>query len=174
MSLSPYIESGQLTVSQIDPAELSPGEFATWVRNAVEQNGVTFLVIDSLNAFLQSMPGEKYLLLQMHELLSYLNQQGVITLLVLGQHGIIGDVRSDVDLSYLSDGIVLFRYFEAHGNIYKAVSVAKSRITPHEASIREFGLGPDGVMVGEPLQDFEGVLTGLPAYRGATPLMAKG
>jgi len=174
MDLSPYIDSGQLRVSQIDPAELSPGEFATWVRNAVERDGVTFLAIDSLNAFLQSMPGEKYLLLQMHELLSYLNQQGVITMLILGQHGIIGDVRADVDLSYLSDGILLFRYFEARGNIYKAVSVAKSRITPHEPSIREFSLGPKGVQVGEPLKDFEGVLTGLPAYRGSTPLIAAG
>jgi len=174
MDLKPYIDSGQLSVSQIDPAELSPGEFATWVRNAVERDGVTFLVIDSLNAFLQSMPGEKYLLLQMHELLSYLNQQGVITMLILGQHGIIGDVRADVDLSYLSDGIVMFRYFEARGNMYKAVSVAKSRITPHEASIREFSLGPKGVQVGEPLKDFEGVLTGLPAYRGSTPLIAAG
>jgi circadian clock protein KaiC len=174
MDLQPYIDSGQLRVSQIDPAELSPGEFATWVRNAVERDGVTFLAIDSLNAFLQSMPGEKYLLLQMHELLSYLNQQGVITMLILGQHGIIGDVRADVDLSYLSDGIVMFRYFEARGNMYKAVSVAKSRITPHEASIREFSLGPKGVQVGEPLKDFEGVLTGLPAYRGSTPLIAAG
>ena len=173
MDLQPHIASGQLTVVQIDPAELSPGEFASWVRRAVEEEEVTFLAIDSLNAFLQSMPGEKYLLLQMHELLSYLNQQGVITMLVLGQHGIIGDVRADVDLSYLSDGIVLFRYFEARGNVYKAVSVAKSRVTAHEPSIREFNLSPEGLQVGDPLKDFEGVLTGLPAYRGATPLMAE-
>ena len=173
MDLQPHIDSGQLQVVQIDPAELSPGEFANWVRRAVEEEGVTFLVIDSLNAFLQAMPGEKYLLLQMHELLSYLNQQGVITMLVLGQHGIIGDVRADVDLSYLSDGIVLFRYFEARGNVYKAVSVAKSRVTEHEASIREFSLSNGGLQVGDPLKDFEGVLTGLPAYRGTTPLMAE-
>jgi len=171
MQLEPHVESGALKVSQIDPAELSPGEFASWVRRAVEEDGVTFLVIDSLNAFLQAMPGEKYLLLQMHELLSYLNQQGVITMLVLGQHGIIGDVRSDVDLSYLSDGIVLFRYFEARGNVLKAVTIAKSRVTAHETGIREFRLGPSGVQVGEPLEDFEGVLGGLPAYRGRTPLM---
>jgi circadian clock protein KaiC len=170
MELEPHLDSGALNVSQIDPAELSPGEFASWVRRAVE-DGVTFLVIDSLNAFLQAMPGEKYLLLQMHELLSYLNQQGVITMLVLGQHGIIGDVRSDVDLSYLSDGIILFRYFEAKGNVLKAVTIAKSRISAHETSIREFRLGPSGVQVGEPLEDFEGVLGGLPAYRGKTPLM---
>ena len=107
----------------------------------------------------------------MHELLSYLNQQGVITMLVLGQHGIIGDVRADVDLSYLSDGIVLFRYFEAKGRVRKAVTIAKSRVTAHETSIREFSLGSKGVEVGEPLEDFEGVLGGLPAYRGRTPLM---
>lgn len=172
MELEPHITSGALSMSQIDPAELSPGEFASWVRHAVEANGVTFLVIDSLNAFLQAMPGEKYLLLQMHELLSYLNQQGVITMLVLGQHGIIGDVRSDVDLSYLSDGIVLFRFFEARGAVLKAVTIAKSRVSPHQTSIREFRLGPGGIQVGDPLEDFEGVLSGLPAYRGRTPLLA--
>ena len=171
MDLQQHIDSGALGVSQIDPAELSPGEFSSWVRRAVEQEGVKFIVIDSLNAFLQAMPGEQYLVLQMHEMLSYLNQQGVITLLVLGQHGIIGDVRTDVDLSYLSDAIVLFRYFEAHGEMLKAVSVAKSRTTPHEATIREFRLGPTGVTIGDPLKDFEGVLSGLPTYRGSTPLL---
>lgn len=172
LDLEPYIDSDQLQVFQIDPAELSPGEFASWVRRAVEQENVRFIAIDSLNAFLQAMPGEKYLMLQMHELLSYLNQQGVITMLVLGQHGIIGDIRADVDLSYLSDGILMFRYFEASGNMYKAVSVAKSRITAHEPSIREFKLGAAGVMIGEPLADFQGVLSGLPHYQGVTPLMA--
>lgn len=172
MDLGQHVESGALNVVQIDPAELSPGEFASWVRSAVEEQGVKFLVIDSLNAFLQAMPGEKYLILQMHEMLSYLNQQGVITILILGQHGIIGDVRSDVDLSYLSDTIVLFRYFEARGEMLKAVSVAKSRTTAHQASIREFRLGTGGLRIGEPLRDFEGVLSGLPAYRGTTPLMA--
>ena len=171
MDLEPYCESGQMSLSQIDPAELSPGEFASRVRRAVEEDGVKFIVIDSLNAFLQAMPGEKYLVLQMHEMLSYLNQQGVITLLVLGQHGMIGEVRSEVDLSYLSDAIVLFRYFEAEGLLHKAVSVVKSRVTPHEFSIRQFGIGANGITVGEPLKDFEGVLTGAPAYRGATPLL---
>lgn len=170
--LTPHVESGALKVVQIDPAELSPGEFASWVRTAVEDEEVKFIVIDSLNAFLQSMPGEKFLLLQMHEMLSYLNQQGVVTILILGQHGIIGDVRADVDLSYLSDSIVLFRYFEAHGEMLKAVSVAKSRTTEHESSIREFRLTPHGIDIGEPLKDFEGVLTGLPTYRGSTPLLS--
>jgi circadian clock protein KaiC len=172
MDLQPHLDSGALRVSQIDPAELSPGEFASWVRAAVETDGVKFIVIDSLNAFLQAMPGEKYLLLQMHEMLSYLNQQGVITILILGQHGIIGDVRADVDLSYLSDAILMFRYFEAQGEMLKAVSVAKSRTTAHESTIREFRLGRSGVVIGEPLKDFEGVMSGLANYRGATPLLA--
>jgi len=172
MDLQPHLDSGALTVTQIDPAEISPGEFASWVRRAVEEDGVRFVVIDSLNAFLQAMPGEKYLVLQMHEMLSYLNQQGVITILILGQHGIIGDVRSDVDLSYLSDTIVLFRYFEAKGEMLKAVSVVKSRTTAHEATIREYRLGRNGITVGEPLRDFDGVLTGVPTYSGKTPLLA--
>ncbi len=173
MDLAPHIESGALQVFQIDPAELSPGEFASWIRHAVEREQVTFIAIDSLNAFLQAMPGEKYLMLQMHELLSYLNQQGVITMLVLGQHGIIGEVRSDVDLSYLSDAIVMYRYFEARGRVLKAVSIAKSRTTAHETTIREFRLGPHGIEIGDPLKDFEGVLTGLPTYSGRTPLLAR-
>lgn len=172
MDLQAHLDSGMLQLSQIDPAELSPGEFASRVRSAVERDGVRFLVIDSLNAFLQAMPGEKYLLLQMHEMLSYLNQQGVITMLVLGQHGMVGDVRSDIDLSYLSDTIFLFRYFEARGSLLKAFSVVKSRVTPHQSSIREFQLTPGGIEVGEPLEDFEGVLSGAPAYRGATPLLS--
>lgn len=174
MDLQPHVDSGALNLVQIDPAELSPGEFASWIRQSVETDGAKLIVIDSLNAFLQAMPGEKYLLLQMHEMLSYLNQQGVITLLILGQHGIIGDVRSEVDLSYLSDTIILYRYFEAQGNMLKAMSVAKSRTTPHEASIREFRLGHGGLQIGEPLKDFEGVLTGLPTYRGATQLLSAG
>lgn len=171
MDLDPYIEGGQLQVHQMDPAELSPGQFTNWVKQIVERDGVRFLAIDSLNALLQAMPDEKYLVLQMHELLGYLNSKGVITMLVLGQHGIVGEVRSDVDLSYLSDVILLFRYFESRGNVFKAVSVAKSRTTEHQASIREFRLGRHGVLVGQPLVDFEGILTGAPAYAGQTRLM---
>lgn len=172
MDLQPHIDRGDLQLVQIDPAEISPGEFASWIRRAVERDGVRFVAIDSLNAFLQAMPGEKFLLLQMHELLSYLNQQGVITMLVLGQHGIIGDIRSDIDLSYLSDTIVLYRYFESRGEVLKAISIAKSRTTAHQTSIREFRLGAGGIEVGLPLKDFEGVLAGLPSYRGETPLLS--
>jgi circadian clock protein KaiC len=171
LPLEAYIDSGQLQVLPLDPAEMSPGQFSNMVRDAVQQRGATTIVIDSLNAYLQAMPGAKFLLLQMHELLSFLNQRGIITLLVLGQHGIIGDVRSDLDLSYLSDAIVLFRFFEARGQLLKAVSVVKSRTNRHELSIREFRLSDCGVEVGPALTDFEGVLGGVPAYRGSIPLL---
>lgn len=172
MDVRPYIESGQLAIHHIDPAELAPGEFAQMLRDAVEHTGVTFVAIDSLNAYLQAMPGEKFLTLQMHELLSYLNQQGVTTVLVLGQHGLIGEVRSDVDLSYLSDATVLLRFFESNGRLRRAVTVIKSRTTDHAQSIHELRLSKDGVEIGAPLVGFEGVLTGLPTYRGATPMMS--
>ena len=171
LDLRPYLDNGRLTIRQIDPAELSPGEFASLVRVAVEDAGTTFLVVDSLNAYLQAMPGENFLLLQMHELLSYLNQRGVRTLLVLGQHGVVSDVRSEIDLSYLSDSILAFRFFEAAGEVRTAVSAVKSRTSAHERAIREFRLGPAGLQVGEALRDFDGVLGGLPAYRGRMPML---
>lgn len=171
--LEPYIASGQLEVLLLDPAETSAGQFSNMVRDAVQQRGAGIIVIDSLNAYLQAMPGTKFLLLQMHELLSFLNQQGMITLLVLGQHGVIGDIRSDLDLSYLSDAIVLFRFFEARGRLLKAVSVVKSRVSRHELTIREFRLGDEGIEVGPALTDFEGVLSGVPAYRGAIALLGE-
>lgn len=171
MNLRPYVDSGHLILHQIDPAELSPGEFACRIRAAVEDGGSTFIVVDSLNAYLQSMPGEQFLLLQMHEILSYLGQQGVKTMLILGQHGLLGDMRSDVDLSYLSDSIVVFRFFEAHGQIRSAISVMKSRTRAHEHIIRELKLSVGGLQVGEALSDFEGVLSGLPSYKGAVPML---
>jgi len=171
MDLAPYLESGQLQLLALDPAEVSPGEFAQRVRHAVEHDGAQMVAIDSLNAYLQAMPGSKHLMLQMHELLTYLNQRMVVTILVLGQHGLLGDMRTDVDLSYLSDGIVLFRYFEARGRLLKAVSVVKSRTTDHELTIREFRLGPQGLEVGQALTDFEGVLSGVAAYKGQQPLL---
>lgn len=166
MDLCPFIEAGQLSIRQIDPAEMSPGEFTHHVRLAIERDQVHFVVIDSLNAYLQSMPGEKYLLLQMHELLTYLNQQGVITLMILGQHGMLGQVAADVDLSYLADAIVLLRYFEADGEIRKAISVVKTRTASHERTIREFSISPAGVCVGAPLKGFRGVLGGTPVWNG--------
>ena len=166
-----FLDNGQLEIFALDPAEVSPGQFSNMVRDAVQGRGARTVVVDSLNAYLQAMPGAKFLQLQMHELLSFLNQQGIVTLLVLGQHGIIGDVRSDLDLSYLSDAIVLFRFFESRGQLLKAVSVVKSRTSRHELTIREFRLGDRGVEVGPALTDFEGVLGGVPSYRGAVPLL---
>ena len=174
MDVRPYIENGQLHIHRIDPAELAPGEFAHMLRTAVETQGVSFVVIDSLNAYLHAMPGEKFLTLQMHELLSYLNQQGVTTVMVLGQHGLIGEVRSDVDLSYLSDATVLLRFFEASGRLHRAITVIKSRTSDHAQSIHELQLNSRGVEVGQALEGFEGVLTGLPNYRGATRMMDSG
>lgn len=171
MNLQPYLDNGQLNLKQIDPAALSPGEFSSLIRMAVEEGGSTLLAIDSLNAYLQAMPGEQYLMLQMHEVLSYLGQTGVKTILVLGQHGIVGDVRSDIDLSYLSDTIVLFRFFEAKGQIRSAISIVKSRSAPHERTIRELQLTSNGIQVGEALTDFEGVMGGVPSYRGNVQLL---
>ncbi|WP_020652148.1 ATPase domain-containing protein [Massilia niastensis] len=171
LELRAFADSGQLRIHHIDPAELSPGEFAQMLRDSVEQRGVSFIVIDSLNAYLQAMPGEHYLTLQMHELLSYLNQQGVTTVLVLGQHGLVGEVRTDVDLSYLSDSTVLLRFFESNGRLRRAITVIKSRTARHALTIHELQLGPNGIRIGDPLEGFEGVLSGLPSYRGSTPMM---
>ncbi len=171
LSVESYLDSGQLQMHTLDPAEVSPGQFANMVRTAVEVRGVQAVVIDSLNAYLQAMSGDKHLLLQMHELLTYLNRRGVVTILILGLHGVLGDVRADVDMSYLSDGTLLFRFFEARGRLLKAVSVVKSRASAHELTIREFRLGAEGIQVGPALTDFEGVLSGVTSYKGNLPLL---
>ncbi len=166
MDLVPYLESGQLQLRAIDPAEMSPGEFAGAVRTAVEDNSANVVVIDSLNAYLHSMPNEQFLVLQMHEMLTYLGLKGVVSLLILGLHGLMGDIRSDVDLSYLSDTVIQLRYFEAHGEVRQAISVIKTRTARHERTIREFQIGTSGLLVGEPLRQFQGVLTGVPTFSG--------
>jgi circadian clock protein KaiC len=166
MDLQPFIDHGQLALRAIDPAELSPGEFAATVRAAVEQDSARMIVVDSLNAYLQSMPSEQFLVLQMHELLTYLGQHGVVTLLILGMHGVMGDIRADVDLSYLADTAVQLRYFEASGAVRQAMSVIKTRTAQHERMIREFQIGRNGIRLGEPLTQFQGVLTGVPTFSG--------
>jgi circadian clock protein KaiC len=166
MDLQPHLDSGALTVRAIDPAEMSPGEFSGAVRSAVEDDGIRVIVIDSLNAYLQSMPNEQFLVLQMHEMLTYLGQRGVVTLLILGLHGVMGDIRQDVDLSYLSDTVVQLRYFEAHGEVRQAISVIKTRTSRHERTIREFRISQEGLQLGEPLRQFQGVLTGVPTFAG--------
>lgn len=172
LGVDQYVANGQLSLHSIDPAEISAGQFSHFVRDAVEKQGVTTVVIDTLNAYLIAMPGSNYLLLQMHELLTYLNLQGITTILVLSQHGIAGDVRNDVDLSYLSDALLQFRYFESGGQLLKAISVVKSRTSAHATTIHQFRLGQGGLEIGEALTDFEGVMAGLPRYRGRTQLLA--
>jgi len=171
LDLGPALRSGQLQIAQVDPAALSPGEFASRVVDAVRQHKSRFVVIDSLNAYVKAMPGQPYIVLHAHELLTYLNQQGVTSLVLLGQHGLVGESRNDVDLSYLSDVILAFRFFESGGEMHSAVTCVKSRISPHERTIREFQLGPTGVRLGGVLADFEGILSGLPTYRGDTQML---
>jgi circadian clock protein KaiC len=171
MDLRHHVDGGALTIRHVDPAELSPGEFAQMLRDAVETAGVAFIVIDSLNAYMQAMPGEQFLTLQMHELLAYLNQKGVTTALVLGEHGLVGQIERAVDLSYLSDSTMLLRFFEASGKLRRAITVVKNRTANHAPTIHELQLHSGGIGIGNPLAGFEGVLTGLPSYRGGTPMM---
>jgi circadian clock protein KaiC len=167
LDLQKFLDNGMITLQQIDPAELSPGEFVHLACEAVNQ-GVRVVVIDSLNGYVNAMPEERFLIIQMHELLSYLNQKGVATLMVVSQHGLLGNMNSPVDLSYLADTIVLLRYFEAYGEVNKAISVIKKRNGDHEKSIRRLEFTKNGIAVGEPLKNFRGVLAGVPEYR--TPM----
>jgi circadian clock protein KaiC len=160
---------------QVDPAELSPGELAHIVRCHVDLENVTAVVLDSLSGYQNAMPEEQFMLLQMHELLTYLNQRGVLTFLVLAQHGLVGHMQSPVDLTYLSDGVLLLRFFEAFGELKRAISVIKKRTGEHEPTIREYRINGDGIRVGEPLRDFSGVLTGVPSFVGkASDLLERG
>nr|WP_211114462.1 ATPase domain-containing protein [Azospirillum rugosum] len=161
------VRQGQMGWERANPSRLSPGEFVWQVRRQVEDQKARVVVIDSLNSYLSTMPEEKALTLQMHELLTYLNNQGVVTILILAQQGIIADVQNPVDLSFMSDAVVLLRFFEAGGEVRKAISVVKKRTGVHELAIREFRLFPDGMQVGPKLLDFHGVLTGVPTYGGS-------
>ena len=174
-SLEKAIESGTITIQQIDPAELSPGEFAVRILRGVEA-GCKLVTIDSLNGYLNAMPGEKYLNNQLHELCTCLNQQGVVTILVLAQHGLAAAAEAPVDLSYLSDTVVKLRYFEAYGEVKQAIAVVKKRSGGHEKTIREFKLmSGKGIVIGKPLKQFQGVLTGVPIFRGSeTEIMKNG
>jgi len=165
MDLREVIDKGLMTASQIDPTQMSPGEFAAQVRDDVEQGNVSLVVIDSLNGYLNSMPHEQFLAVQLHELLAYLGNRGVASFLVVAQQGIMGaNMTTPVDASYLTDSIVLFRYFEVQGQVRKAISVAKKRGGSHENSIRELTIDTKGIRVGEPLAEFQGVLTGVPSF----------
>ena len=166
------IQRGRLQLRQIDPAELSPGEFASVVRQKVDEEGVRMVIIDSINGYLNSMPGEPYQVAQVHELLTYLAQRGVVTMMVLAQHGLVGTMQAPIDITYLADCVVLLRFFEFDGSIRKAVSVLKKRSGSHEPTIRELRLEDgQGVRIGPALSQFRGVLTGVPVYTGSAELI---
>lgn len=166
LDLIPYAQNGTLLLRKIDPAELTPGEFAARVRELVLREDVKMVIIDSLSGYIHAMPEEKYLILHMHELLSFLNRRGVATLLVLAQQGMVGAMQTPIDLTYLADTVVITRFFEAHGSLKKAVAVLKKRTGPHETTIRELRIDPAGVSVGEPLIQFQGIMTGVPVFTG--------
>ena len=175
LPLQRALETGKLRFQQIDPAEMSPGEFACNVLDSVDGQNARVVVIDSLNGYLNAMPDGRFLILQMHELLSYLNQQGVLTILVLAQHGLVGPMDTPIDISYLSDAVVMLRYFEYGGTVHRALSVVKKRSGFHEHTIREYRLTPSGVDVGPPLKEFSGIFAGTPRYTGdPKPLMPEG
>lgn len=166
VDLQPHVDAGLMSVKQVDPAELSPGELAHSIRESAEKDHSVLVVIDSLNGYLNSMPDEKYLVIQLHELLTYLGQCGVATMLISAQSGLIGsNMNSPVDASYLADSVLLLRYFEADGEVRQAISVLKMRGGAHERSIREFSMRDGRVTVGEPLRNYRGVLTGVPEKR---------
>jgi circadian clock protein KaiC len=172
-----HVDSGRIVLTQVDPAEMSPGEFADNVRAAVDQAHASVVVIDSLNGYLNAMPEERYLVAQLHELFMFLRQRGVLAISIVAQHGMVGQMQAPVDLSYLADNVLLLRFFEANGAVRQAISVLKKRSGPHEKTIRELRLEASGITVGEPLTEFHGVLTGVPVYKGtkaAPPMVAEG
>ncbi len=171
LALEPLVQAEKVSIDQINPADMSPGEFTQLVCDKVEKKNARVIVIDSLNGLLNSMPEERHLILQVHELLSYLSLRGVLTILIIAQHGMIGAMQNPLDLSYLSDNVLLLRYFEAQGKLRKAVSVMKKRVGTHEDSIRELRISSDGLQVGEPLTEFQGILTGVPNYLGPQKLL---
>ncbi|WP_163026830.1 ATPase domain-containing protein, partial [Pseudomonas viridiflava] len=165
-------ETGSMLIEQIDAAELSPGEFPHRVRRAVDQKQIKTVVIDSINGYQASMPEENALVLHMHELLLYLNRRGASTFMTVAQHGLVGDMRSPVDITYLADSVILLRYFEALGQVRRAISIIKKRTGTHESTIREYRISSKGLKIGAPLEAFQGVLRGVPTYLGESkPLL---
>jgi circadian clock protein KaiC len=175
IDLRGQISAGRVTAQQVDPAELSPGEFAHSIRRAVEEQHATIVVIDSLNGYLNAMPEERFLVIQLHELLTFLGQKGVATLLIGAHQGLVGgQMISPVDASYLADAVILLRYYELRGEVRQAISVVKKRGGAHERTIREFRMEKGQISVGQPLRDFRGVLTGVPIFEDAASHTKKG
>ena len=166
--LDAHLDAGRIALRQIDPAELTPGELTHAIRIAVEERGAKIIMIDSLNGYLNAMPEERHLTIQLHELLMYLGQKGVATILIGAQPGLIGSqMNTPVDASYLADAVILLRYFEDRGAVRQAISVMKKRGGAHERTLREFRLDQGRITVGDILHEFRGVLTGVPTYEGA-------
>jgi circadian clock protein KaiC len=163
VDLRKFVDDGRISVTQIDPAELSPGEFSHAIRRTIEDDSTTIVVVDSLNGYLNSMPDEKFLIVQLHELLTYLGSRGIATILIATQAGIIGSqMTSPIDASYLSDAVLLLRYFEADGEVRQAISAVKMRGGDHERTIREFIMRDGRMTLGEPLRNYRGIFTGVP------------
>jgi circadian clock protein KaiC len=173
VDLAEHERRGHLLIEQVDPADLSPGELSGRIRRAVEERRVSVVVVDSLTGYMNAMPEEQFVILQMHEMLTYLNQQGVVTILILAQHGMVGQMSAPIDMTYVSDTVLLLRFFEAQGRIRRAVSVMKKRTGAHEDTIRELRIDSGGLRVGTPLDDFRGVLTGVPTYQGERAALMK-
>lgn len=171
LPLQAALSAGVIDLRRIDPAVVSPGEFVHLVRRAVEVDGARIVVIDSLNGYLNATPEERFLILQMHELLNYLNQLGVLTILVLSQHAQDGLLQTPLDLSYLSDAVLSLRFFEAEGGIRRAISVVKKRSGDHQNTVREYRLSPLGISIGSPLKGFSGFMLGIPSYTGPAALL---
>jgi circadian clock protein KaiC len=169
LDMASLVQKGRVSVQQVDPAELSPGEFVARVRESVERDDVRIVMIDSLNGYLNAMPEERLLALHLHELFSYLRQRGVLTINVMSQQGMLGQALTPVDVSYLADAVILLRFFEAEGMIRKAISMVKRRAGAHESTIRELHLSSSGISLGEPLTSFRGILTGVPQYDTSRP-----
>jgi circadian clock protein KaiC len=168
MKVTDKLRDGRMRIVQVDPGELAPGQFAHMVREAVDRDGARIVVIDSLNGYLNATPDERFLVTQLHELLTHLGNKGVATMLIVAQHGLLGQgAEAAVDVSYLADSVVMLRYFEHNGRVRKAISVVKKRTGPHEQTIREFVISPGQVRVGAPLEGFQGVLSGVPQFDGA-------
>jgi circadian clock protein KaiC len=173
LNLKRYVDEGLVTIRQIQIAELTPGEFANMISQEVETHNTRLVVIDSVNGYLMATPQMKFLTMQFHELLDYLNRNGVISIMIVGQYGLVGTMQSPIDMSYLADSVVLMRYFEAGGSIHQALSVLKKRAGEHERTIREYRIGEGGIQLGEPLKDFQGVLTGVPIFKGSAESLMK-
>ena len=167
MPLNGYVDEGVIETCNVDPTEVSPGEFCHMVRTSVENRDTSIVIIDSLSGYMQVMPESRFMEVHLFELLKYLNARGILSILIVTQHGILGSaLESPIDVSYLIDTILLMRFFEAGGEVHKAISVVKKRLGQHERTIRECQIGPHGLRIGEPLKNFHGVLTGIPAFRG--------